>query len=300
MRQVFSLLALLVLVNAYGQRQNFWVLNRTSNLYVPTDSNARVFISAVINGGDYLDNVSRIAIDTLVIRLKRHGLWDKHLAIYPFIGTTASSQKWNLKDPRDADDAFRLTFYGNPVHNAAGIHFDGFSQYIDTHFIPSQVLSNQISASFSFYSIDSLQYSFGYDIGIQSSISSWALSLQYNTSHSPHVEISGYADPDMALSNTRAYYLVYSKTNGSLFDYNINLWRNDQEATTSYNNMNHPINSFPNFNVYIGANNGFGTPSLYSSRGTAFVTLGVGNIEYSAAIDNYNDIISFLASLNRN
>jgi hypothetical protein len=47
----------------------------------------------------------------------------KFMAIYPLVGGTQSTTKWNLKDPRDLDAAYRLSFYGNPVYAGTGILF---------------------------------------------------------------------------------------------------------------------------------------------------------------------------------
>ncbi len=58
------------------------------------------------------------ALDGLVRGLKDEGLWAKMQAIYPFIGGTEALHKWNLKDPRDLDAAYRLTFSrrGHALH----------------------------------------------------------------------------------------------------------------------------------------------------------------------------------------
>jgi len=53
--------------------------------------------------------------------LKGYSLWSKFKAIYPLVGGTADKHKWNLKDPRDLDAAFRLTYTGTLTHNSLGI-----------------------------------------------------------------------------------------------------------------------------------------------------------------------------------
>jgi hypothetical protein len=57
----------------------------------------------------------------LVSDLKRFGLWTKIKAFYPFVGGNATSHKFNLKDPRDSNDAYRLTFSGGWTHSSMGI-----------------------------------------------------------------------------------------------------------------------------------------------------------------------------------
>jgi hypothetical protein len=60
------------------------------------------------------------ALNTLVIGLKTNNLWSKMIAVYPFVGGTAFSHKWNLRDPRDIDAADRLLFSGGWTHSSTG------------------------------------------------------------------------------------------------------------------------------------------------------------------------------------
>jgi hypothetical protein len=99
-------------------------------------------------------------LDALVKNLKTAGLWTKMNAIYPFIGGTAALHQWNLKDPRDLDAAYRLTYSNSAstTHstalgyrpNAQGQNANG--GYADTHFIPLGVLT-QDSTHLSWYSL---------------------------------------------------------------------------------------------------------------------------------------------------
>ena len=57
------------------------------------------------------------------------------MAIYPLVGGTASSQKYNLKDPRDLDVAYRLTFYGGWTHSSNGITGNYTNTYADTNIL---------------------------------------------------------------------------------------------------------------------------------------------------------------------
>jgi hypothetical protein len=73
-----------------------------------------------INSTQTLNITQQNAINTLVLDLKGFSLWDKMKAIYPFVGGTANTHKFNLKDPRDLDVAYRLTFSGTWTHNISG------------------------------------------------------------------------------------------------------------------------------------------------------------------------------------
>lgn len=93
-----------------------------------TDADAQAFITAAA----ITDATQKSAIDTLVKGMKADGIWTKMKAIYPFVGGTASTHKWNLKDPRDLNAAYRLTFSGGWTHNANGITGNGVNAYADT------------------------------------------------------------------------------------------------------------------------------------------------------------------------
>ena len=97
------------------------------------DTNAQAFISAA----GITDNTQKNAINQLVLDLKSYGLWTKMKALYPFVGGVASSHKFNLKDPRDLDAAFRLVFVGGGIHDSFGYKPNGTNGYADTFLTPS-------------------------------------------------------------------------------------------------------------------------------------------------------------------
>lgn len=84
------------------------------------------------------------AVYELVRLLKNYRLWSKMKAIYPFVGGTAETHKWNLKDPRDVDAAFRLMFAGGWTHSSTGALPNGTNGRADTFFAPA---SHMTSAS---------------------------------------------------------------------------------------------------------------------------------------------------------
>lgn len=90
------------------------------------DADAQAFIAAA----GLTDTTQKNALNQLVLDLKSYGLWVKMKAIYPIIGGTAFTHKWNLKDPRDLDIAFRITYDGMPTHSSAGVNGNGVSRMI--------------------------------------------------------------------------------------------------------------------------------------------------------------------------
>jgi len=84
-----------------------------------SDPDAQAFIDATL----ILDMSIANAINQLVIDLKAYNIWTKMQVLYPFVGGMAFTHKFNLKDPRDLDAAFRITFSGTITHNSNGITY---------------------------------------------------------------------------------------------------------------------------------------------------------------------------------
>ncbi|CAA9201216.1 hypothetical protein FLA105534_03468 [Flavobacterium bizetiae] len=84
-----------------------------------TDPDAQYFIDVA----PIINYVQANAINTLVTSLKEKNIWDKMQAIYPFVGGTANTHKFNLKSPIDADSSFRITYFGIQEHNNKGMEF---------------------------------------------------------------------------------------------------------------------------------------------------------------------------------
>ena len=145
----------------------------TACVYVITDSDAQAFVTAA----GITNCTQKQAIDTLVIGLKADSLWTSLRAVYPFVGGTATTHKFNLKNPADTDVAFRMTFTGGVTHNANGVTFNGTTGYSDTKFAIEDFASNT-NLSYGFYnrSVYNLSYSGGtgdmgvYGLGAQAAI----------------------------------------------------------------------------------------------------------------------------------
>ena len=112
----------------------------------PIDPDAQAFLTAAA----ITDPTITSAIDTLVVQLKADSIWTKMKAIYPFVGGTAASHKFNLKDPQDTDAAFRLVFNGGWTHSANGALPNGTNGWANTYLVPLSILTES-SKHLSFY-----------------------------------------------------------------------------------------------------------------------------------------------------
>ena len=110
------------------------------------DPDAQAFITATGISG-----TNATATNQLVIDLKAANIWTKMKAIYPMVGATATTCKFNLKNPVDSNAAFRLTFFGGGTFSANGYLPNGTNAYADTFYTPS-VNSTLNSSHVSFYS----------------------------------------------------------------------------------------------------------------------------------------------------
>lgn len=99
---------------------------------------ADAYLSAVVGAGG-TGITSSVSADTRTFfnELFTNNLWDKFEAIYPFIGGTADSHKFNAKNPQDTDAAFRITWYGGMGHNGDGIVPNGSNAFGNTHWVPA-------------------------------------------------------------------------------------------------------------------------------------------------------------------
>jgi hypothetical protein len=81
------------------------------------------------------------SIDTFVRGLKSNNLWDKMIAIYPFVGTGSDgvnltgSHKWNLKEPSLV--TYPLSFTGSWNGSTSGSAPSGSNTNISTQVAPS-------------------------------------------------------------------------------------------------------------------------------------------------------------------
>lgn len=91
------------------------------------------------------------AINQLAYDLVNTGLMNKMVAVYPFVGGNATAHSFNLKDPRNADSAFRLTFVGGFTHSSTGVLPNGTNGYAITY-INSFTNLVQSNHHLSFYS----------------------------------------------------------------------------------------------------------------------------------------------------
>ena len=103
----------------------------------PFDIDAANYLNVVVSTGGTINATISAATNDLFIELKDAGLYSKIDAMYPFIGGTANSSKFNAINPLDTNSAYRITFNGTPVFsntfgygNSAGSTDAGDTNYV--------------------------------------------------------------------------------------------------------------------------------------------------------------------------
>ncbi len=258
------------------------IIRYTSPVY---DIDAEAFISAI-----QLTNIRQTtAINDLVIDLKGFNLWNKMLAIYPIIGGTESSHKYNLKDPRDLDIAFRLVFSGTVTHSSTGMLGNGVNGIADTKINPNTNLQ-QNDWHLSFYSRTD-QNTTVVEFGSRGTniINDCFLELRtanityYGCNGTPGTTIS-FADTD-----SRGFYLGTRTSSTTPFIYKNAVLKDATNRTSSTLNTR---------NLYLLGFNNNGVDSFYSGKECAFATAGSGLTSIDS-VNLYNTIQKYQSFLNR-
>lgn len=252
---------------------------------ISLDPDAQAFLNAT----GITDATITAAIDTLVTDLKGYGLWTKMKAIYPFVGGTATTHKFNLKNPVDSDAAFRLIFSGGWTHSANGALPNGSNAYADTYYnLSANSTTSNISAGF--YS-DSNSITSGVSFGATfgASFSGLNLTLKFsdqNTYWAANDSIlSGVGD---ILSDTRGFFVINKIT---LFQKEI--FKNGILLSSAAASDN----LAPNLKVFLGARN-TGSTSLYDTRRHSFTYFGDA-LSNTEAANLYTAVQAFQTTLGR-
>ena len=239
------------------------------------------------------------AINRLVLDLKgffnpsyaTSNIWGKMKAVYPFVGGTAESHKWNLKDPRDLDAAYRIVWSGGIVHSSTGVAFNGSTGYGSTKLIPNNNLtlySNHISI----YSRTS--GSGAYDIGTYDDTRS-GTSLHIFKRNGSNLFSAGNLREYVQITNNdgRGFYLNTRTASDALSTF--------KNQTLAGTNTNVCFNLQPTGVLIIGAtsyNAGEGTIFGYTAYECAFSSIGDG-LTNTEASNLYTAVQRFQTTLGR-
>jgi hypothetical protein len=235
-----------------------------------------------------VDGTIEGALQDLYDDLVAAGIWDKCHAIYPFVGGTSTTHKYNFKDARDLDAAFRLTFSGTVTHDANGITPNGTNGYADTKYIDS-THGTINDAHLSVYSRSSGQDD-GRAIGAAEGSDRGSRIGCRSTSNTFGAKIQSTGAGDAVSTSDGNGLFVASRTDSS----GIRMQVRGVSSDKLENSSNRSSVSF-----YIGAFNNNGTAANFSSQNLAFVSIGTGLTQTEAG-DLDTAVVAFQTALSRN
>lgn len=257
---------------------------------VSLDPDAVAFLAAA----GITDATITTAIDTLVTDLKLYGIWTKMKAIYPFVGGTATTHKFNLKNPADSDAAFRIVFNGGWSHTSNGIFTNGTNTYGDTKLNGFGVLT-PATAHLMVYQRTILPSVSGNPTDIGGMQSPPNIFTLLNTFNAGNLSYFGLGDPISShpnISATSNGFFLTSRENVST----AKLFRNASLLTTK----TIAFQSFNNNNMFIGARNTNGSPTDYMPGGVNYAIASIGDgLTNTEAANYYTAVQAFQTTLGR-
>jgi hypothetical protein len=261
------------------------------------DPDAQAFFTAIDNDGGSLTSDEKNAVNQLVLDLKAGDAWDSLIAAYPFVGSTVTEHKYNLKDPQDTDAAHRLTFNsssGNPftfsTANGAVPPSPNNNAFANTFLNPSASLAagDMVGNHLAFYTTNDATKA-AYDIGAFDNTKEYGLVAAYG--------------------NTTTYYNCGSGfiSGGNLGRTGLFIGNNSGSISTLY--QNNSVRVGPTSKTVDACNSAlflFDESLNDASRGGQnsernMMWASIGNGMTSSSIDAYyNAVVDYQTTLGRN
>lgn len=250
--------------------------NRLSFLSPPPDPSATAFLDAA----GITDPTIKSAVNTLVVDLKGFGLWDKMKAVYPFVGGTATTHKFNLVNPLDTNAAFRLSFNGGITHSSNGVQGNGTNGYGNTFVSPLTNLS-QNNVCVNLYSRT--------NTGGQSDFGATNFHGYLNISNKQYFKINQSTSFSATTGTTSSLGLFsFNRVNAT----QESIYKNGSLLETFSKNSITPTSN----NLYLLAYNG--AAPEYSNKQLAFASIGDG-LTNTEASNLYTAVQKFQTTLGR-
>lgn len=180
------------------------------------DATAWSFIQAA----NITDSTQRQAANFEMYTMKAGGVTSGYLGLYPLIGGTADTHKWNMFNAVDSDAAKRLAFSGTITHSSNGMQGNGTNGVADTFINPSTDSTNDLTIWY--YTRSTTNNSGATDLGVLSSGSN------------PGVFVGARQGVNVATS-VNANIDIFSRTTGNIEGFWL-VKRVGNTITIKYNN----------------------------------------------------------------
>ncbi len=209
-------------------------------------------------------------VNTYVTELKAAGLWSKFYAIYPFLGGTATTSSFNLKDA----DFYQVSWAGGMTYGTLGVDFNGTSGFGDTNFDFSAISSSIENIHISFYTADANGGLANIPMGVGSTAADDRIRMAFdagtnnyyadfwsNASIVGRVLVSGLGAPG-------GHYLATRLDDADARVYLDGVLQASNTSTTD-------VSDVPSDTFYIGAANVAGVASGFTTKTFGLSTIGM-------------------------
>ena len=261
----------------------YYRVRASTDVYIDPDYLA--FFNRVVAAGGFLTIAEQDSTKQLVADLKANSLWTPMKAIYPMVGASAAACAQNLKS-----SSFTGTF------TATGWTFTSLgakpsTAYMDTNFVPSVQLSvDSVHACQYFNEGSNLAQVGSFDFGARvSGVGDFSCAWRFNDGNS-YLRISSLANQFSTPLASNSGFRLASRTSSILTKAYVNNTNNYSDVTLS--------TGLPSLPLYVGLQNGNGSPTGDSTRRIAFTSFGDG-LSDTQASNFYTAVQKFNQSLNR-
>jgi len=250
----------------------FAIINSMNKL----DTNAAAFLN--ITG--ITDRTTVQSINNLVKSLKTAGLWTRCIAIYPFVGGTAVTNKYNLVNTSQ----YTITFVGTWTYASTGVLPIGLNSYANTGMLAT--ILSQNNAHLAFYSRTNAAASDRVSMGAIVGGSSPMVGIQLRNAAGNAVaqNASGTVNQTAVFANANSQGFYMSSKNSSSIG-GLVMYKNG--VSQASNPVAITVNNYPSANILIGA---YSTTTFFDDKECAYASIGLSMNATQAA--NYNTIIT--------
>jgi hypothetical protein len=235
-----------------------------------------------------------LAVNQLTLDIKFHNGWNTSKGIYPMVGGTSFTHKWNLKDARDLDIAYRLLFGGSIVHSETGAKPNGTNAKANT-FIQARTDLGLNDTFLGFYSRTNIA-NFGMDMGARldtEAVPQIRFYAQLSSNGRFDTMINSNAVNDKDVTNSLGWFFTKrsSSTTSELFQNAVKIADRGAVSTIQPNNV---------VNLFCQSYEAGGADTAHSVRESAGNQIGSGIMSDANAIGVAQAWITFNTTLNRN
>ena len=202
------------------------------------------------------------ALNTFDLGLISNSLDTKMKAVYPFLGGTSTTCKYNFMNAVDSNSAFRLQFNGGGTFSATGYKPNGTNAFANTFYNQNTQGDSANSGHLSYYSRTN---SNGAEVEIGAAINSVTYNLlEIRTSGVTYPLINQFTLTSFADADSLGYY-IGNRTASNV----VNGWKSGVKKVSG-TNISTVVTNVP---IYIGAVNPDGA---FTTKECAFASIGSG------------------------